>query len=396
MALELPSVLLAEVFLLRSPTWARYSALSLPSTTRCLLGEWLRSLVRGMIPPSCATSSYFELLESPSPRWCRSGWRRRKERFERETGSAARDFNLERCAPFGGETGSATATATIDCSKRKGFVLLFSSIWKKSDIRFLSTQKLEDLVLLVVVNCLTDTLSMFSCSLVISHIFILQSSILCADAAVAGSSCCCLGAAEAGFKGLLLQNVAAVGCAVAGRVQLPCGCVLLLIWKAKTMLDLAALVSANCMLLSEQQEVEEAEDKETLVDTQQETEPEPKEKEVPPLISTDQTEDLLGLNEINPKAAELEESNALALPIVPHVEEAEDKETLVDTQQETEPEPKEKEVPPLISTDQTEDLLGLNEINPKAAELEESNALALPIVPHVCVDSVLLDLYPIL
>ncbi|CAL5331212.1 unnamed protein product [Camellia sinensis] len=68
---------------------------------------------------------------------------------------------------------------------------------------------------------------------------------------------------------------------------------------------------------SEQQEVEEAEDKETLVDTQQETEPEPKEEEVPPLISTDQTEDLLGLNEINSKAAELEESNALALAIVP-------------------------------------------------------------------------------
>ncbi|CAL5330101.1 unnamed protein product [Camellia sinensis] len=66
----------------------------------------------------------------------------RKERFERETGSAERDFNLERCAPFGGETGSATATATIDCSKRKGFVLLFSSIWKKSDIRFLRHPKI--------------------------------------------------------------------------------------------------------------------------------------------------------------------------------------------------------------------------------------------------------------
>ncbi|GMQ08866.1 hypothetical protein CsSME_00052419 [Camellia sinensis var. sinensis] len=68
----------------------------------------------------------------------------------------------------------------------------------------------------------------------------------------------------------------------------------------------------------EQQEVEEAEDKETLVDTQQETEPEPepKEEEVPPLISTDQNEDLLGLNEINPKAVEVKESNALALAIV--------------------------------------------------------------------------------
>ncbi|THG09576.1 hypothetical protein TEA_022246 [Camellia sinensis var. sinensis] len=70
-------------------------------------------------------------------------WRRRKERFEKETGLAARDFNLERCALFGGETGSATATATatIECSKRKGFVLLFSSIWKKSDIRFLRSRK---------------------------------------------------------------------------------------------------------------------------------------------------------------------------------------------------------------------------------------------------------------
>ncbi|KAI7985108.1 putative clathrin assembly protein [Camellia lanceoleosa] len=62
------------------------------------------------------------------------------------------------------------------------------------------------------------------------------------------------------------------------------------------------------------------------------------------------------------------------------------KETLVDTQQELEPEleRKEEEVPPLISTNQTEDLLvmqGLNEINPKATELEESNALALAIVP---------------
>ncbi|XP_028110686.1 putative clathrin assembly protein At5g57200 [Camellia sinensis] len=58
---------------------------------------------------------------------------------------------------------------------------------------------------------------------------------------------------------------------------------------------------------SEQQEVEEAEDKQTLVDTQQEPEPEPEpepeEEEVPPFISTDQTKDLLGLNEINPKAA---------------------------------------------------------------------------------------------
>ncbi|CAN6547498.1 unnamed protein product [Malus baccata var. baccata] len=50
---------------------------------------------------------------------------------------------------------------------------------------------------------------------------------------------------------------------------------------------------------------------------------------------------------------------------------------------EEEPQPKEEEVepPPLISTDDT-DLLGLREINPKAAEIEESNALALAIVPQ--------------
>ncbi|KAL2338681.1 hypothetical protein Fmac_013127 [Flemingia macrophylla] len=41
----------------------------------------------------------------------------------------------------------------------------------------------------------------------------------------------------------------------------------------------------------------------------------------------------------------------------------------------------EAELPPLISTDAIDDLLGLNEINPKAQELEENNALALAIVP---------------
>ncbi|KAK2412518.1 ENTH/ANTH/VHS superfamily protein [Trifolium repens] len=41
----------------------------------------------------------------------------------------------------------------------------------------------------------------------------------------------------------------------------------------------------------------------------------------------------------------------------------------------------ETELPPLISTDGDDDLLGLNEINPKAQELEDSNALALAILP---------------
>lgn len=48
---------------------------------------------------------------------------------------------------------------------------------------------------------------------------------------------------------------------------------------------------------------------------------------------------------------------------------------------ETQPKEEEAELPPLISTDDTDDLLGLNEINPKAQELEENNALALAIVP---------------
>ncbi|TYH68678.1 hypothetical protein ES332_D05G003100v1 [Gossypium tomentosum] len=40
-----------------------------------------------------------------------------------------------------------------------------------------------------------------------------------------------------------------------------------------------------------------------------------------------------------------------------------------------------KEPQPLVSLASTDDLLGLNEINPRALELEESNALALAIVP---------------
>ncbi|KAI5557638.1 hypothetical protein BDE02_18G117400 [Populus trichocarpa] len=62
------------------------------------------------------------------------------------------------------------------------------------------------------------------------------------------------------------------------------------------------------------------------------------------------------------------------------VEKADVEETLIDMEEEAKPEEEEVE-PPLVSTDATGDLLGLNEINPKAAELEESNALALAIVP---------------
>ncbi|XP_021276697.1 putative clathrin assembly protein At5g57200 [Herrania umbratica] len=66
----------------------------------------------------------------------------------------------------------------------------------------------------------------------------------------------------------------------------------------------------------QEEKVEEPEPK-SLID--QEEEPQPKEElEQPqPFISTENTGDLLGLNEINPRALELEESNALALAIVP-------------------------------------------------------------------------------
>ncbi|XP_048490560.1 putative clathrin assembly protein At5g57200 isoform X2 [Beta vulgaris subsp. vulgaris] len=57
----------------------------------------------------------------------------------------------------------------------------------------------------------------------------------------------------------------------------------------------------------------------------------------------------------------------------------EEEENPEEPEEEPEPEPEpEPELPPLISTD--DDLLGLREINPQAAELEESNALALAII----------------
>ncbi|KAL9242295.1 hypothetical protein vseg_016312 [Gypsophila vaccaria] len=63
----------------------------------------------------------------------------------------------------------------------------------------------------------------------------------------------------------------------------------------------------------QKQEEEEQKPEEPKEEPQPEPEPQP---ELPPLISTDD-DDLLGLREINPQAAELEESNALALAIVP-------------------------------------------------------------------------------
>ncbi|XP_020228599.1 putative clathrin assembly protein At4g25940 [Cajanus cajan] len=70
--------------------------------------------------------------------------------------------------------------------------------------------------------------------------------------------------------------------------------------------------------------------------------------------------------------AEAEANNKLDEEV--NEEEREDKE-------ETQPKEEEAELPPLISTDTIDDLLGLHEINPKALELEENNALALAIVP---------------
>ncbi|TKY72763.1 putative clathrin assembly protein [Spatholobus suberectus] len=53
-----------------------------------------------------------------------------------------------------------------------------------------------------------------------------------------------------------------------------------------------------------------------------------------------------------------------------------------EAEEEAQPTEEEAEPPPLISTDDaTDDLLGLNEINPKAMELEENNAMALAIIP---------------
>ncbi|PKI56681.1 hypothetical protein CRG98_022931 [Punica granatum] len=64
----------------------------------------------------------------------------------------------------------------------------------------------------------------------------------------------------------------------------------------------------------EEKEPEKVEEENELINLEEEEEAKPEEEpEAPPLIEGD----LLGLNEVNPKAAELEESNALALAIVP-------------------------------------------------------------------------------
>ncbi|WCJ42278.1 ENTH/ANTH/VHS superfamily protein [Euphorbia peplus] len=71
------------------------------------------------------------------------------------------------------------------------------------------------------------------------------------------------------------------------------------------------------------EEILEEEEAEKIVENEKENiveeeEPQPQEEpvvEVPPLISTDEPIDLLGLNELNPQALQIEESNALALAI---------------------------------------------------------------------------------
>ncbi|KAL9224100.1 hypothetical protein vseg_000169 [Gypsophila vaccaria] len=63
---------------------------------------------------------------------------------------------------------------------------------------------------------------------------------------------------------------------------------------------------------NQEQEVEEQKPEEPQEEPQPEPEPQ---SEPPPFISTDD-DDLLGLRELNPRAAELEESNALALAII--------------------------------------------------------------------------------
>ncbi|RXH78602.1 hypothetical protein DVH24_002120 [Malus domestica] len=68
-------------------------------------------------------------------------------------------------------------------------------------------------------------------------------------------------------------------------------------------------------------------------------------------------------------------------PPEPEKQEEKVEEPLAKTEEEPQPKEEEVEPPPLISTEDT-DLLGLREINPKAAEIEECNALALAIVPQ--------------
>ncbi|XP_055805348.1 putative clathrin assembly protein At5g57200 isoform X2 [Solanum dulcamara] len=79
-----------------------------------------------------------------------------------------------------------------------------------------------------------------------------------------------------------------------------------------------------------------------------------------------------------------ETKKELKKPVEPILEEREeqvenDKEEEVEAQEEPQPE-KLEETPPMISTEEPVDLLGLNQVDPKIAELEENNAFALAII----------------
>ncbi|CAL0320313.1 unnamed protein product [Lupinus luteus] len=84
----------------------------------------------------------------------------------------------------------------------------------------------------------------------------------------------------------------------------------------------------------------------------------------------------------NDQSTTLEESSPKEpeKPLEKELQDDEVKEEVKVAEEEKQPKQDEVEPPPLISMD-TVDLLGLNEINPKALELEDRNALALAIVP---------------
>ncbi|KAL3533262.1 hypothetical protein ACH5RR_006783 [Cinchona calisaya] len=92
------------------------------------------------------------------------------------------------------------------------------------------------------------------------------------------------------------------------------------------------------------------------------------------------------IGSVSSKRLEYQETNEEPTkPTEPIPEEHEEKvEVVINEEQvnnsQEEPQPKNEDDPPLMSTEEPADLLGLNEVNLKAAELEESNALALAII----------------
>ncbi|KAE8713827.1 putative clathrin assembly protein [Hibiscus syriacus] len=81
---------------------------------------------------------------------------------------------------------------------------------------------------------------------------------------------------------------------------------------------LATMEEISITSTPEQEEVVEEKEKEIALADEEETQLKEEPKEIEQLVPVDDsTGDLLGLNEINPRALELEESNALALAILP-------------------------------------------------------------------------------